>query len=121
MDHLVKSLMAKLDKRGKGILLMHDIHKRTAQALPIILAQLKAKGYRIVHMRAKTPVVTLAEYDQAIEKDAKGLPQVGAERPMSSVVKTVGGKAPENATTSSPAETESEPEGNLRPSGRVTS
>jgi peptidoglycan/xylan/chitin deacetylase (PgdA/CDA1 family) len=112
VDHLVKSLMAKLDKRGKGILLMHDIHKRTAQALPIILAQLKAKGYKIVHMTAKAPVVTLAEYDQAIEKEAKGLPEVGAERPMSSIVKTVGGTAPENeAPSSSPTDAESEPEG----------
>ncbi|HVJ76744.1 MAG TPA: polysaccharide deacetylase family protein [Hyphomicrobium sp.] len=112
VDHLVKSLMAKLDKRGKGILLMHDIHKRTAQALPIILAQLKAKGYKIVHMTAKAPVVTLAEYDQAIEKETKGLPEVGAERPMSSIVKTVGGTAPENeAPSSSPTDAESEPEG----------
>ncbi|WP_244437630.1 polysaccharide deacetylase family protein [Hyphomicrobium denitrificans] len=96
VDHLIKSVMAKLDKRGKGIILMHDIHKRTAQALPIILAQLKAKGYKIVHMTAKAPVVTLAEFDEAIEKEAKGLPQVGAERPMSSVVKTVGGAAPKD-------------------------
>jgi peptidoglycan/xylan/chitin deacetylase (PgdA/CDA1 family) len=112
VDHLVKSLMAKLDKRGKGILLMHDIHKRTAQALPIILAQLKAKGYKIVHMTAKAPVVTLAEYDQAIEKEAKGLPEVGAERPMSSVVKTVGGAASGNeAASSSSVDAGSEPEG----------
>ncbi|MBS0232997.1 MAG: polysaccharide deacetylase family protein [Proteobacteria bacterium] len=107
-DHLVKSLMQKLDKRGKGILLMHDIHKRTAQALPVILAQLKAKGYKIVHMTAKFPVTTLAEYDQAIEKDAKGLPQVGAERPMSSIVKTVGGTPPASQTENSSG---AEPEG----------
>lgn len=111
VDHLVKSVMAKLDKRGKGIILMHDIHKRTAQALPIILSQLKAKGYKIVHMTAKAPVVTLAEYDEAIEKEAKGLPQVGAERPMSSVVKTVGGAAPKEEATSSAASDATEPEG----------
>jgi peptidoglycan/xylan/chitin deacetylase (PgdA/CDA1 family) len=111
VDHLVKSVMAKLDKRGKGIVLMHDIHKRTAQALPIILSQLKAKGYKIVHMTAKAPVVTLAEYDEAIEKEAKGLPQVGAERPMSSVVKTVGGTAPKDDAASAAASDTAEPEG----------
>ena len=111
VDHLVKSVMAKLDKRGKGIILMHDIHKRTAQALPIILAQLKANGYKIVHMTAKAPVVTLAEYDEAIEKEAKGLPQVGAERPMSSVVKTVGGAAPKDDPANSTASDATEPEG----------
>lgn len=107
VDHLVKSVIAKLDKRGKGIVLMHDIHKRTAQALPLILAQLKAKGYKIVHLTAKAPVVTLAEFDETIEKEAKGLPQVGAERPMSSVVKTVGGTSP----TDDAASDASEPEG----------
>jgi hypothetical protein len=110
-DHLVTSLMQKLDKRGKGILLMHDIHKTTAKALPVLLAQLKAKGYRIVHMTAKAPVVTLAEYDEAIEKEAKGLPQVGAERPMSSIVKTVGGVRPADETPASPAAGSAEPDG----------
>jgi peptidoglycan-N-acetylglucosamine deacetylase len=108
-DHLVESLMRKLDKRGKGIILMHDIHKTTAKALPMILAQLKAKGYKIVHMTAKFPVTTVAEYDQAIEKEAKGLPQVGAEKPLSSIVKTVGGTAP---PAEAPAASENgEPEG----------
>ena len=93
-DHLVKTLMQKLDKRGKGILLMHDIHKTTAKAVPLLLAQLKAKGYKIVHVTAKLPVTTVAEYDQAIEKEAKGLPQIGAERPMSSIVKTIEGTPP---------------------------
>ncbi|MFT3730172.1 MAG: polysaccharide deacetylase family protein [Hyphomicrobium sp.] len=108
-DHLVKSLMQKLDKRGKGILLMHDIHKTTAKALPMILAQLKAKGYKIVHMTAKSPVTTLAEYDQAIEKEAKGLPQVGAEKPLSSIVKTVGGTPPAEDSSAAGEEPEGLP------------
>jgi len=111
VDHLVKSVMAKLDKRGKGILLMHDIHKRTAQALPLILAQLKAKGYKIVHMTAKAPLVTLPEYDETIEKEAKGLPQAGAERPMASVVKTVGETAPPVGEANPVANEAVEPEG----------
>jgi peptidoglycan/xylan/chitin deacetylase (PgdA/CDA1 family) len=108
-DHLVKSLMQKLDKRGKGILLMHDIHKTTAKALPMLLVQLKVKGYKIVHMTAKSPVTTVAEYDQAIEKEAKGLPQVGAEKPLSSIVKTVGGTPPPSEAPSSSEN--GEPEG----------
>ena len=80
-----------------------------AQALPLILAELKAKGYKIVHMKAKAPVVTLAEFDEAIEKEAKGLPQVGAERPMSSVVKTVGGAAPKDDAAGDATEPEGMP------------
>lgn len=111
-DHLVKSVMQKLDKRGKGILLMHDIHKTTAKAVPMLLEQLKAKGYKIVHLTAKFPVTTVAEYDQVIEKEAKGLPQVGAEKPLSSIVKTIGGTPPpsENEPSGTSA-AGSEPEG----------
>ncbi len=52
-DQLVKSLIAKVNKQGKGIILMHDFQKGTAAALPEILAQLKADGFKIVHMVPK--------------------------------------------------------------------
>lgn len=94
-ENMVKSVMAKLDKHGKGILLMHDIHKTTAKAVPLLLTALKAGGYKIVHMKPKAEVVTLAEFDAAIDKDAKGLPQPGADKPVSSIVKTIEGDAPE--------------------------
>jgi len=93
-EHIVKHVMARLDKLGKGIVLMHDIHKTTAKAVPMLLAELKAKGYKIVHMRAKGELKTLAEFDALIEKDTKGLPMAGAERPVTSIVKTVEGEAP---------------------------
>ena len=93
-ENIVKVVMAKLEKNGKGIVLMHDIHKTTAKALPVLLAALKDKGYKIVHLKAKSEVATLAEYDAAIEKDAKGLPQAGSERPVASIVKTIDGAAP---------------------------
>jgi peptidoglycan/xylan/chitin deacetylase (PgdA/CDA1 family) len=43
--------MEGLRKRGRGIILMHDIHKRTAAVLPSLLAQLKAEGYSVVALR----------------------------------------------------------------------
>ena len=101
-DKLVQSVMDKLEKKGKGILLFHDIHKNTAKAIPLLLTALKDKGYKIVHLTAKAPLETLAEYDALIEKDTKGLPQVGADRPTSSVVKTISGEAP--ASETAPAE-----------------
>ena len=52
--------MKKLDKLGKGIILMHDFQKHTAEALPELLKKLKAGGYKVVAMRAKAPVQTLA-------------------------------------------------------------
>jgi len=86
-EQVIKSVMAKLQKHGKGIVLMHDFQKPTSEALPELLAQLKAGGYKIVHMRPASAVKTLPQYDEELMKEAK-LPTV-SQRPVSSVVKTV--------------------------------
>jgi len=86
-QQVIDVTMKKLDKLGKGIILMHDFHKHTAEALPELLHRLKAGGYKVVKMIAKTPVETLPQYDDEILKDAK-LPTVSS-RPVSSVVQTI--------------------------------
>jgi peptidoglycan/xylan/chitin deacetylase (PgdA/CDA1 family) len=86
-DQIVQTVMTKLDKQGKGIILMHDFQKHTAEALPTLLRRLKAGGYKVVQIRAKAPVQTLAEYDADMIKDMK-LP-VASTRPVGSVVQTV--------------------------------
>jgi hypothetical protein len=80
-------VMTKLEKQGKGIILMHDFQKHTAQAMPELLRRLKAGGYKVVFMKPKAPMQTLAEYDDALLKDMK-VPTASA-RPISSVVQTV--------------------------------
>jgi peptidoglycan/xylan/chitin deacetylase (PgdA/CDA1 family) len=45
----------RLEDKGRGILLLHDIQARTVAALPRILNELKARGYRIVHVVPATP------------------------------------------------------------------
>jgi peptidoglycan/xylan/chitin deacetylase (PgdA/CDA1 family) len=77
----------KLNKLGKGIILMHDFHKHTAEALPALLRRLKTEGYKVVQMKAKAPVETIASYDEEVLKDVK-LPTVSS-RPVSSVVQTI--------------------------------
>src|SRR3954454_1997602 len=47
--------MKRLEAKGKGILLLHDIQARTVAALPKILHELKVRGYRIVHVVPATP------------------------------------------------------------------
>src|SRR5712671_1864014 len=47
--------MKRLEAKGKGILLLHDIQARTVAALPRILRELKTRGYRIVHVVPATP------------------------------------------------------------------
>jgi peptidoglycan/xylan/chitin deacetylase (PgdA/CDA1 family) len=42
--------LSRLEAKGKGVLLLHDIHARTVAALPIILRELKARGFHVVHV-----------------------------------------------------------------------
>ena len=86
-DQIVTTVMTKLEKQGKGIILMHDFQKHTAEALPALLRRLKAGGYKVVLMKAKAPMQTLPEYDDAMLKEMK-LP-VASTRAVGSVVQTV--------------------------------
>jgi len=47
---LVRRALARIEAKGRGILLLHDIQRATAVALPDLLRQLKSRGYRIVHV-----------------------------------------------------------------------
>jgi peptidoglycan-N-acetylglucosamine deacetylase len=86
-EQVITSVLTKLKKNGKGIVLMHDFQRATADAAPELLKQLKINGYRIVFMKAKAPVQTLAAYDDQIIKELK-LPTV-TNKPTSDVVHTI--------------------------------
>jgi peptidoglycan/xylan/chitin deacetylase (PgdA/CDA1 family) len=58
---IVKRAMSRLEAKGRGILLLHDIHERTVEALPIILGELKSHGYHIVHVIPATFQVARTE------------------------------------------------------------
>jgi peptidoglycan/xylan/chitin deacetylase (PgdA/CDA1 family) len=87
-DDVVKSAMTKLAKNGKGILLMHDFQHATAEAMPELLRQLKAGGYKIVHMVPKQPVTTVSKYDDMVRAQDK-FSNANNTRPQTSVVKTI--------------------------------
>jgi peptidoglycan/xylan/chitin deacetylase (PgdA/CDA1 family) len=87
-EDVIKSAMTKLEKNGKGILLMHDFQHGTAEAMPELLRQLKAGGYKLVHMVPKEPVTTLAKYDDMVRAQDK-FSATNNTRPESSVVKTI--------------------------------
>jgi peptidoglycan/xylan/chitin deacetylase (PgdA/CDA1 family) len=88
-EQVVKSVMAKLAKHGKGIILMHDFQHATAEAAPELLRQLKAGGFKVVQVRGKTPIEPLPEYTQIVLKEMGG--GLDEARPMSSVIKTIDG------------------------------
>ncbi len=86
-EEVVLSVMTELKKRGKGIVLLHDFQHPTSLALPELLAQLRASGFKIVQIKAKDPLRTLPEYDEAMMKELGGNP-VSAQ-PTSNVVRTI--------------------------------
>jgi peptidoglycan/xylan/chitin deacetylase (PgdA/CDA1 family) len=47
--------LQRLEKKGKGVLLLHDIHKVTVQALPGLLEELKKRHYSVVQVVAAGP------------------------------------------------------------------
>ncbi len=63
---VARRAVQRLEYKGKGILLLHDIHQRTVEALPEILDELKARGFRIVHVvpsSAERPATVTAAAD----------------------------------------------------------
>ncbi|MGP0089507.1 MAG: polysaccharide deacetylase family protein [Xanthobacteraceae bacterium] len=91
-EQVIKSVMKKLEKNGKGIILMHDFQRATAHAMPELLRQLKANGYKIVHMTSKAPLSTLEAYDAEVMKELGGTGMTGASaQPTKDVVQTISG------------------------------
>ena len=100
-EDVVNAVMTKLERKGKGIILMHDFQQATAKAAPALFAELKAKGYKVVHMRAKTPLATIAQWDEAAKSEIKGA--VGGDRPTTSVIRTIEEAPTSSVTAGAPA------------------
>jgi len=49
-SEVMRRALKRLDEHHKGVLLLHDIHARTALMLPQLLRELKRRGYRIVQV-----------------------------------------------------------------------
>lgn len=66
-ERVAANAIARLERRKKGILLLHDIHERTALALPLLLSELKKRGYRVVQVVPATNAkATASRYQSKI-------------------------------------------------------
>ena len=52
-ETVLKRTLRRLDEKGKGIVLFHDIHARTAKLLPDFLDALRERGYTVVRAVAR--------------------------------------------------------------------
>ena len=68
--HLTERLFARLARQPKGIVLMHDLKKATADSLPTILQRLKEQGYTVPRVRI-APTFTPDEQLLATLQEAK--------------------------------------------------
>ena len=108
---VIGRVLGGLAKSRKGIILMHDIQASTARALPTLLAELKARGYKVVHIRPKAEVQTVAQYDARVLEQADRRRIAGDRGPLTKRALTW----PTTVLTQSQAEQGSRPAPRARP------
>ncbi len=80
---IVTKAMSRIEAKGhRGILLLHDIHPATAMALPVLLRELKARGYRIVQAvpAGERPKVAPEPQPALVADAAGGWPRLAPTR-----------------------------------------
>lgn len=55
IDRYINNVLGQLEAKGRGIILMHDIQRRTAEALPQLLRELYSRGFSVVTLRSVDP------------------------------------------------------------------
>lgn len=109
-----RTILNQLAQRRKGILLFHDIQPSTAGALRVLLGELKARGFKVVHMISKHTATTLAEYDALADTELQRKQLVAARSPLARraivwPVATGGAEATESARAPSPGSLQQPP------------
>ena len=99
-----RDVLNQLAETGKGIILFHDIQPATAHALPGLLEALRAKGYRVVHLRPKSMATTLPDFD-ALARDGKARNQAVASAQPLAKRSVTWGSAPPTLIARAPAPT----------------
>ena len=108
-DRVRRTIMRQLASRKKGIILFHDIQISTARAMQSLLDSLHDKGFKVVHIEAKSTIPTVSIYDAQAAK-------LHAKRRYSASIRPVLGVTPDNfQETSSTALSEIEGQQRRRP------
>jgi peptidoglycan-N-acetylglucosamine deacetylase len=81
---MVRRTLAGLKRLGKGVLLFHDIQRSTASGVDMLLDELAARGYKVVHLVPKKPATTLPKYDRMAKREADRRKKIASRRPLAS-------------------------------------
>ena len=77
-----RRVLSLLAKQRKGILLFHDIQTSTARGIRGLLDQLKARGFKVVHLIPKAAATTVADFDAAAEQELARKAAAAAGKPL---------------------------------------
>lgn len=79
---IVRKIMSRLEsKNRRGVLLLHDIKAATAMAVPLLLKELKARGYKVVHAVPPGPrPESLPDLPPTMVAAKQGWPRVVAQK-----------------------------------------
>ncbi len=75
---VIRNVMSQLKAKRRGIILFHDIQPSTAGALGALLSDLKAGGYRVVHLVPARPQVTVADFDRRVGEPSRNIAAIRA-------------------------------------------
>jgi peptidoglycan/xylan/chitin deacetylase (PgdA/CDA1 family) len=105
------NVLSQLDKKGKGIILFHDIQKVTSSSLGALLDELKRRKYRVVHIVPKTPAASLPAYDKMANEMLAKRQVAAAKSPLTTraMVWPLAVKEPSAKTVARPPEQEKLP------------
>jgi peptidoglycan-N-acetylglucosamine deacetylase len=71
-NQVLRLALSRLERKGKGVLLLHDIQPRMVLALPALLTGLKLRGFKIVHVvpEGERPVLPGTQMVVSASKEA---------------------------------------------------
>ena len=61
-DQISARVLARIERKGRGILVLHDVQPETARALPKLLRALQARHFHIVHVVSASPAATTGQF-----------------------------------------------------------
>ena len=81
---IVRKALQRLEAKGRGVLLLHDVHPATAMALPELLRELKTRGFKVVVVvprgEQRRPLAERAGQSGAAQQGWPGVIRAGNSR-----------------------------------------